>query len=79
MYLLLIGLVLLLLKYQQIGWVADWSWWWVLSPFALTVAWWSWADSSGYTKRKTVEKMEQKKRERIEKQREALGIKSKHR
>lgn len=79
MYFLVAGLVLLVLKVQQIGWVADWSWWWVLSPFAMAVAWWSWADGSGYTKRKAVEKMEQKKRERVEKQREALGVKSRRR
>jgi len=77
MYFLGLGLVLLLLKYLEIGVVAGWSWWWVLSPFALAVAWWSWADSTGYTKRKSMEKMDQKKRERLEKQRESLGIKPK--
>ena len=55
MYLLLIGILGLALKYLEIGPVADLSWWWVLSPFALAVAWWSWADSSGYTKRKELE------------------------
>lgn len=79
MYFLVAGLVLLLLKYLQIGFVADWSWWWVLLPFALAVVWWTWADSTGYTKRKAMEKMEAKKRARIEKQREALGIKPKRR
>ena len=77
MYLLIAGLVLSLLKYLEIGVVAGWSWWWVLSPFALAAAWWAWADSSGYTKRKAMEKMDQKKKNRIEKQREALGIKPK--
>ena len=36
MYLLGLGLVLALLKYLEIGPVAAWSWWWVLSPFAIT-------------------------------------------
>lgn len=79
MYFLVAGLVLLLLKYLQFGFVATLSWWWVLSPFALAVAWWAWADSTGYTKRKAMEKMDQKKRERIEKQRESLGVKPKRR
>lgn len=79
MYLLVLGVVLILLKYLEIGFVADLSWWWVLSPFALAVAWWSWADSTGYTKRKEMEKMDQKKQARIDKQRESLGIKSKRR
>ena len=37
MFFLVAGVALLLLKYLQIGFVADWSWWWVLSPFALAV------------------------------------------
>ena len=79
MYLLLLGIALLLLKYLEIGFVAGLSWWWVLSPFALAVLWWGWADSTGYTKRKAMEKMDQKKKDRIEKQREALGIKPRRR
>lgn len=74
MYLLGLGLVLLLMKYLEFGVVADWSWWVVLSPFALAVLWWTWADMSGYTKRKASEKIDQRKRDRIEKQRETLGL-----
>lgn len=74
MYLLGLGLVLLLMKYLEFGVVADWSWWVVLSPFALAVLWWAWADMSGYTKRKASEKIDQRKRDRIEKQRETLGL-----
>jgi len=79
MYFLLVGIALLLLKYFGVGFVAGWSWWWVLSPFAMAVAWWTWADASGYDKRKAMEKMDQKKRDRINKQRESLGIKPKRR
>ncbi|MBN9371525.1 MAG: hypothetical protein ABS53_10930 [Hydrogenophaga sp. SCN 70-13] len=76
MYLLGLGIALLLMKYLEFGPVAEWSWWIVLAPFALAAAWWAWADFSGYTKRKAVEKMDQKKRDRLDKQREALGIKT---
>lgn len=79
MYLLIAGVVLLLLKYLEIGIVADWSWWVVLTPFALAVVWWAWADTTGYTKRKAMERMDQKKQNRIDKQRENLGIKTKRR
>lgn len=79
MYLLILGLVLMVLKYLAIGVVADLSWWWVLSPFALAVAWWAWADATGYTKRREMEKMDQKKQQRIDRQREAMGIKTKRR
>jgi small Trp-rich protein len=74
MYFLIAGLLALVFNYWRIGFVADMSWWWALAPFALAVAWWSWADSSGYTKRKEMEKMEAKKKERIEKHKEALGL-----
>lgn len=56
MYLLGLGLILLVLKYLAWGVVAQWSWWLVLSPFAAAVAWWSWADNTGYTKRKAMER-----------------------
>jgi len=79
MFFLFTGIGLMLLKYFEIGFVAELSWWWVLSPFALAVAWWAWADTTGYTKRKAMERMDQKKQERIDRQREALGIKSKRR
>ena len=79
MYFLIAGVGLLLLKYLEIGFVAELSWWWVLSPFAMAVAWWAWADSTGYTKRKEMEKMDQKKQDRIERQRQALGMKSRRR
>jgi small Trp-rich protein len=79
MFFLFTGMGLMLLKYFEIGFVTDLSWWWVLSPFAMAVAWWAWADTTGYTKRKAMERMDQKKQDRIDRQREALGIKSKRR
>ena len=74
MYLLLIGLVGLVLKYLEIGPVAALSWWVLLIPFALAVVWWAWADSTGYTKKKEMNKMDLRKKERIEKQRVAMGM-----
>ena len=79
MYFLLIGILGLVLKYLDIAPAADLSWWWVLSPFALAVAWWAWADASGYTKRKEVEKMDDRKYKRIDKQRAAMGLSAKNR
>lgn len=72
MYLLLLGIVMLLLKFMEMGPVAKLDWWQVLIPFGLAAAWWAWADWSGYTKRKAMEQMENKKKERLAKQREAL-------
>ena len=69
-----LGIVLMVLKYLEIGPVAQWSWLVVLAPFGLAVAWWAWADWSGYTKRKVVQKENKKKQERIDKSREAIGL-----
>ena len=69
-----IGLVLLALKYLEIDPVAAWSWWVVLSPFGLAVAWWSWADWSGYTKKKAMDRENARKQARLDKQRDAIGI-----
>jgi small Trp-rich protein len=76
MYLLFLGIALMLLKYLEFGPVAEWSWLWVLSPFAAAVVWWVWADTTGYTKRRAMDRMDEKKKERLEKQREALGLKT---
>ena len=76
MYLLGLGIILLVMKYLETAWWAAWEWWWVLSPFALAVVWWSWADWSGYTKKKAIEKENAKKQARIDKSRASLGIKT---
>ncbi|MGC9561847.1 MAG: TIGR04438 family Trp-rich protein [Brachymonas sp.] len=72
MYFLGLGLLLVVLKLLEFGAVAEWSWWIVLTPFALAAAWWQWADWSGYTKRKEMEKMDDIKRKRLLAQRDAL-------
>ncbi|HYW58061.1 MAG TPA: TIGR04438 family Trp-rich protein [Polaromonas sp.] len=74
MFFLLVGIVGLALKYLEIGPVATLSWWMVLSPFGLAVVWWWWADKSGFTEKKAMEKMEKRKQERIDKQRDAMGM-----
>jgi len=76
MYFLGLGLLSLALKLLYVDPVAAWSWWAVLSPFALAVVWWAWADASGYTKRKEMEKMDAIREERIQRQRDALKNKS---
>jgi small Trp-rich protein len=79
MYLLGLGIVLIALKYLEIGQVATWEWWWVLSPFGLAVLWWAWADWSGYSKKKVVQRENQRRQARIDKSRQSLGIETKRR
>lgn len=75
MYFLLIGIITLAMKYLEMGPVAAWPWWVALSPFGLAAAWWAWADWSGYTKKKAVQKENARRQARIDKSRENLGMK----
>jgi len=74
MYALLLGIVFIALKYFEVEPVAEWVWWQVLSPLAVAVVWWHWADTTGYTKRKVTEKLEQRKQERVKKSMDNLGL-----
>ncbi len=79
MYFLGLGLVLLALKYLELGPVAGWDWWVVLLPFGLAMAWWAWADSSGYTKRKAMQRENARRDDRIERNKTAIGTSTKKR
>lgn len=74
MYFLIAGIALMVMKYMEVGAIAGWSWYAVLSPFVMAVVWWFWADKSGYTKRKEIEKMDKRREDRIDKQRDAMGM-----
>jgi small Trp-rich protein len=69
-----LGVLLVGLKLAEFGAVAAWSWWWVLSPFGLAALWWAYADATGFTKRREMDKLEERKLERRRKAMEALGI-----
>ncbi len=79
MYLVLLGLLLLTLKLAELGSVAAWSWWVVLSPFAGAVIWWAWADATGYYKRREMRQLEQRQEKRRERSMEAIGTKTRGR
>ena len=80
MYLVLIGVVLIIMNVAGIGPVGTWNWdftgdlWKFALPFALAVAWWGWADVSGLNKRREMQKMEERKRNRRREQLESLGM-----
>lgn len=60
MYLVVLGILFLVMKVAEYGPVADWSWLAVLWPFAAAVVWWIWADATGYTKRREMDKMDER-------------------
>jgi small Trp-rich protein len=43
------------------------DWYIILSPFFLAVIWWAWADTSGWTQRKAMEKVDARRDERRQK------------
>jgi small Trp-rich protein len=56
MWFVVIGCLLGAAKLAELGPVAAWSWWLVLSPFAMAAAWWMFADTTGYTQRRAMER-----------------------
>ena len=80
MFFVVIGVLLILGNIVEIGPSATWGWrisedlWKFCAPFVLAVIWWGWADWSGYNKRREMERMDEKKKLRREKNLENLGI-----
>ena len=80
MLFVILGVLLILLNLVGIGPPAAWTWtlfgdlWKFVLPFLLAVAWWAWADASGYNKRREIEKMDEKKQNRRKQNLEALGL-----
>jgi small Trp-rich protein len=74
MLFIVLGVLLIVMKLADFGLVAAWSWWVVLAPFALAAVWWAYADASGLTKRREMNKLEEKKLERRRRSMEALGV-----
>ena len=74
MPMVILGVLLLVAKLAEYGPFATWSWWIVLAPFGLAMLWWQFADSSGLTKRREMDKMEARKVDRRQRAMEALGM-----
>ena len=76
MYFLGLGIVLLLLKWQEIGLVAQWSWWTVLAPFGMAIVWWSVSDALGFTARARQKREDAHRDQRRRNTIDALGRKT---
>lgn len=79
MYFVILGVILLFMKATDFGPVAMWSWWAVLWPWGAAVFWWFWADSTGYTKRREMDKMDERVVKRREDNLANLGLDTKGR
>lgn len=80
MWFVVIGVVMLVMNVMGYGPVGAWTWsehWWaLLAPFGAAVVWWFWADTTGWTQRKAMDKVDAKRQERRDKQLDALGLHS---
>lgn len=74
MYFVVLGVLLLLMKVLSFEPVAEWGWIAVLWPFGAAVLWWAYADKTGLTRRREMNKMEERKVGRRRKHLLALGI-----
>ena len=72
----LLGVLGLVLKWLEIGPVAQWSWWTVLSPFALAIVWWAFSDAMGFTQRARQKREDAKRDQRRRDTVESLGRKT---
>ena len=75
-----VGVVLILLNIAGIGPVGRWEWTnfgdlaKFVTPFLLAMGWWIWSDVSGLNKRREMERMEEKKKNRRQENLAALGM-----
>lgn len=75
-----IGVLLILLNLLDVGPFGAWNWqffgdlWKFLLPFVLAMLWWAWSDKSGLDKRREIERMEERKRNRRQENLAALGM-----
>lgn len=79
MWFIVVGVLLLLMKVAEVGPVADLSWWWVLAPFGIAVVWWEFADKTGYTQRKAMDRLDERKEARRQEAMSKLGTSDKQR
>ena len=70
----IVGCLLLAMKLLEVGFASTWSWWVILLPFACAVAWWSFSDAVGLTRKREMDKLDERKEERRRRQMDALGL-----
>ena len=82
MWFIVIGVAMLVMNFLGIGPVGEWTWaekWRVmLSPFGLALIWWWWSDASGRTTLKEMEKIDDKREARRQKNLELRGLNDKN-
>ena len=67
-----LAVLFLLLKFADVGFVSNINVWWVIAPLACAAVWWALADKYGYTQRKAMERLDERKAMRRQRQIDAL-------
>lgn len=67
MYMVWLGTALVVLKWLEVGPVTEWSWWWVLAPLGIALAWFEGVEKLFGRDRRQVEMadFEKQARERV--------------
>jgi small Trp-rich protein len=74
MPLVIVGVLLLLAWWAELGPFGKLPWWVPLLPFLGAAIWWHFADATGWTQRRAMRKMDERKVKRREGQIESLGL-----
>lgn len=75
MFIAVIAVLILIMKVAEFGPVATWSWWVVLTPFALLFAWWEIiCPAIGWDKKSAERKMAQDAKAAEEHKRKQRGF-----
>jgi small Trp-rich protein len=75
MPLAIICLIILAMKLLEVRPVADWSWWWVMAPFALLFFWWEVGSKwVGWDKKAAEKKMKEEEKIAQETKRKNRGF-----
>ncbi|WP_374673473.1 TIGR04438 family Trp-rich protein [Ideonella sp.] len=70
MIFIIIGVALIALKLLGVNPMAEWNYeltgdlWKMVWPFVAALIWWAWSDASGWTRRREMERDDQRKAER---------------
>jgi small Trp-rich protein len=74
MLFILLGVLLLALKVAEVGPLGDASWYLVLAPFPLAVAWWFFSDKTGRTTSQAMHRDQARKSERRRELAKGMGM-----
>ena len=80
MVFVLIGVLMIAGNLFGYGPTSTWNWeftgdlWKFGVPFVLAAAWWMWSDASGLTKRRAMQRDDQRKKDRLDRNVDALGL-----